>query len=189
MREYSSHSDQELICLLKDGNQRAFKMLYDRYWEKLIHYAAHKTGDLMEGENAVQEVFVSLWNRREQLDITTDLSRYLTVSVKYRVIKILNKQRTQRIHEQTSLESCDLLDDSTQQYLDLEELRNWLEENICKLPEQSALIFRMSKEQGLSHKEISEKTGLSEKAVNSHLVRSKKTLLTNLRSFLNAYLL
>lgn len=189
MRDYSSHSDQELIDLLRDGNQLAFKVLYDRYWEKLIHYAAQKTGDLMEAENAIQEVFVSLWNRREQLDINTDLARYLTVSVKYRVIKLLDKQRTQRLHEQKSLESYDLMDDSTQQYLDLEELRSWLEENICKLPEQSAMIFRMSKEQGMSHKEISQETGLSEKAVNSHLVRSKKTLLTNLRSFLNAYLL
>lgn len=189
MRDYSNHSDQELIGLLKDGNQRAFKMLYDRYWEKLIHYAAQKTGDLMEAENAVQEVFISLWNRREQPEISTDLCRYLTVSVKYRVIKFLDKQRTQRLHEQNSLTTYDLLDDSTQQYLDLEELRLWLEENICKLPQQSALIFRMSKEQGMSHKQISQETGLSEKAVNSHLVRSKKTLLTNLRSFLNAYLL
>lgn len=189
MRDYSGNSDQELTSFLKEGNQRAFKTLYDRYWEKLIHYATQKTGDLMEAENAVQEVFVSLWSRREQLDISTDLARYLTVSVKYRVIKCLDKQRTQRLHEQNSLASYELLDDSTQQYLDLEELRSWLEENICRLPEQSAMIFRMSKEQGMSHKEISQATGLSEKAVNSHLVRSKKTLLTNLRSFLNAYLL
>jgi RNA polymerase sigma-70 factor (family 1) len=186
---YSTLTDQELIERIGAGDERAFEDLYDRFWEKLLYFARQKTGDLMDAENVVQDVFISLWNRRSAIRITSDVASYLMVSVKYRIIRLFEKQKRQKLHEQKSLSSFDLLDNSTQQYLDLEELRVELEVQICKLPEKSAIIFRMNKEQGMSHKQISDELGISEQAVNAHLVRAKKSLLINLRSFLHSYLL
>jgi len=189
MRDYSSHSDQELIGLLKDGDERAFDGLYYRYWERMLHFAHQKTGNFMDAENVVQEVFVSLWNRREVLDIKSDFSHYLIVSIKYRIIRLLEKQRSLRIALEQDLSSIDILDDSTQQYLELEELKAQLEKHIGQLPEKAALIFRLSKEEGLTHKQIADQTGISERAVNDSLVKTKKSLMLSLRSYLNTYLL
>lgn len=188
MADYGTYTDQELLALLREENERAFAALYERYWKRLLHFAAQKTGDFAEAENIVQDIFVSLWDKRSTLHITTTLSGYLMVSVKYRVIKLLDRQRTMRIHAERNAVH-DILDDSTQQYLDFEELRHRLEELIAMLPEKSALIYRMNKEEGMSHKDIADELGMSEKAVNARLVRIKKTLRTGLNSFITGFLL
>lgn len=189
MADYKACSDQELLALLKDGDGAAFESLYERYWERLLYFANQKTADRMEAENLVQDVFVSLWNRRTQLQITSDFSHYLIVSVKYRVIRLLEQQRTQRLHKDQTLASFDILDNSTQEYLDLEELRQRLEMLLGDLPEKPALIFRLSREEGLSHKEIASQLDISERAVNDSLVKTKKSLIVSLKSFLHSYLL
>ncbi|RDC56657.1 RNA polymerase sigma-70 factor [Pedobacter chinensis] len=189
MRDYSGHSDHELIDLIKVGDEYAFENLYNRYWDRLLYFANQKTGDRVDAENIVQDVFVSLWNRRSELQITSEIAHYLVVSIKYRVIRLFEKQRTQRLNEEKSLSSFDILDNSTQQYLEFDELKQRLEKLICELPEKSAIIFRLSREDGLSHKEIAGQLDISERAVNDSLVKTKKSLSVSLRSFLNSYLL
>jgi len=189
MNTYSNLADATLIALMSKGDNFAFTELYNRYWEQVLFYAAQKTEDMMEAENIVQDVFVSLWRRRTQLEINSEFKHYLIVSVKYGVIKFLNRQRTKRQAEEHSTSNYDVLDDSTQQYLDFEELRDQLEEMIARLPEKIALIYRMNKEEGMSHRDIAQTMGMSEKAINSHLVRTKKILRAGLDTFLSTILL
>lgn len=189
MKIYPDLTDSELIALLCDGDENAFAEIYNRYWKQVLYFAAQKTGDMTVAEDIVQDVFVSLWKRRTSLDIKSEFKNYLIVSIKYRVLKFLSRERIKRLAEESNSLTYDLLDDSTQQYLDFDELRSVLEEMICKLPEKSALIYRMNKEDGLSHREIAYEMGMSEKAVNSSLVRTKKVLRAGLHSFLFGFLL
>ena len=188
MSDYTTLNDVQLTDLLKDGDNAAFKAIYQRYWKKLLYFANQKTGDFSDSESLVQDVFASLWQRHKTLQITSTLESYLVVSVKYRVLKRLDKQRSERIYTQ-SQPSGDLLDDSTQQYLDFEELRERLEKLVSALPENAQLIFRLSKQEGKSHREIAQELGMSEKAVNAQLVRTKKKLRDGLNSFLISFLL
>jgi RNA polymerase sigma-70 factor (ECF subfamily) len=189
MMIYPDYTDLELVTLICDGDENAFAEIYNRYWKQVLYYAAQKTGDMTAAEDIVQDVFVSLWKRRAELEIKSEFKNYLIVSIKYRVLKFLNRERIKRLAEESNGLTYDLLDDSTQQYLDFEELRSALEEMICKLPEKSALIYRMNKEEGLSHREIACEMGMSEKAINSNLVRTKKTLRAGLNTFLFNFLL
>ena len=189
MSTYSGLSDQELAALLKQGEHAAFTAIYKRYWKKLLHYALQKTSDPMEAENMVQDVFVSLWKRRAELPFSGELSRYLTVSVKYRVITLFHKQHARRLFEENALLSGHLSDDSTREYLDLAELREQLEHLVNALPEKAQLIYRMNKENDMSHREIADQLGMNEKAVNTQLVRARKTLRVGLNSFLHSFLL
>lgn len=185
----SALTDHELLLLLKEGQHAAFDQLYSRYWKRILHLAAQKTGDIIEAENIVQDIFVSLWKRREDLSISSSLNNYLVVSVKYRVFKWLDKQRSQRLYEDEKLADYDILDDSTQQYLEFQELRGRLEKILATLPEKSVIIYRMNKDKGMSHREIAMKLHMSEKAINSHLVRTKKVLRVHLSSFLGSFFL
>ncbi len=189
MKEYPDFTDSELITLICKGNDSAFAEIYNRYWKQVLYYAAQKTGDMIAAEDIVQDVFVSLWKRRDQLEIKSEFKNYLIVSIKYRVLKFLSRERIKRLAEESNAPAYDLLDDSTQQYLDFDELRTALEEMVGKLPEKSALIYRMNKEEGLSHREIAYEMGMSEKAVNSNLVRTKKILRAGLHTFLFSFLL
>ena len=189
MKTYSCFTDTELITLLHEGDNHAFTEIYNRYWKQVLYYAAQKTGDIAVAEDIVQDVFVSLWKRKTELVISSEFKHYLIVSIKYRVLRVLSQQRTKRLAEESNMLNYDMLDDSTQQYLDFDELQTALQELIGKLPEKTALIYRMNKEEGMSHREIAKEMGMSEKAVNANLVRTKKVLRAGLHAFLMGFLL
>lgn len=188
MPKLKTLSDHELLTRLGQGDEAAFRALYDRYWQRLLYFASRKTGgDMAEAENMVQDIFVSLWQRRQTIRITSSLEAYLVVSVKYRVIRWLNRQDTESLYNDEG-RVMDILDDSTQEYLALDELQARLGELVAKLPEKAQLIYRLSKEEGLSHRQIADELGMTETAVNVTLVRTRKTLRTGLGSFLNTLL-
>lgn len=187
MTKLSSLPDAELLDLLKSGDHGAFDTLYNRYWSRVLSLAHHKLGDLMEAENVVQDVFVSLWKRRATLVVNGEFNNYLFVSIKYRVLKVMANRKSQFAE---SLELAGgLLDDSTQEYLAFDELKIRLELLIGTLPEKSRLVYRLSKEDGKSYKEIADELNITEKAVDAHLVRTKRVLRTGLGSFLGNFLL
>lgn len=182
-------SDAELLDLVRKGDRAAFDQLYYRYWKKLLHFAVQKTDDFMEAENLVQDVFVSLWQRRESIELRGSLAAYLTVSVKYRVINWLDRKRSVRLYGENDELLHDPIDLSTLQYLEHSQLKAQLELLVNELPQQAQLVFRLSQNEGLSHREIAEELDISEKAVNAHLVRSRKALRLRLGSFLHSWLL
>ena len=187
MTAYKIKADDELLLLLKKGDTTAFEILYNRYWKRCLSLAELKTGDLMEGENIVQDVFVSLWNRRLTLEINGPFENYLFVSIKYRVFKVLARKGMMRTENLDSV--GEFIDNSTADFLAFSELRERLEAAVSALPETSRLVYLLNKEDGKSYKEIADETGLSENAVNGHLVRAKKSLRSALTSYLPMFLL
>lgn len=181
MSTHTKLSDIELTTLLKQGDQSAFTEIYKRYWQKLFTVAANKINDLEEAREIVQNIFISLWNRREQLEIKGTLGNYLAVSVKYRVINVLDKQNNHQKYLD-SLTASDI-DDSTQQWLEFMELKERLAILVAELPEKCRLVFELSREQGYSQREIAEKLEISEKTVEGHLTKAIKTLRTGLNNF------
>ena len=181
MNSYVDKSDLELITLMKQHDQAAFTEIYQRYWKKLFTVATNKIQDLEEAREIVQNVFISLWNRREQLEINSSLQNYLAVSVKYRVINLLARLNTKRFY----LDSLDQaeIDDSTQQWLDFMELKEQLSKLVNDLPEKCRIVFIMSREEGHSHKEISKKLGISEKTIEGHLTKAIKLLKDQLNNY------
>jgi RNA polymerase sigma-70 factor (ECF subfamily) len=182
MNRHSKLSEPELISLLKTGDELAFTEIYNRYWKKLFTVAANKIGDLEEAREIVQNIFISLWNRRTQLEIRGALSSYLAVSVKYRVINVLDKKNNHQIYLD-NLRISDI-DDSTRQWLAFMELKDRLAELVAELPEKCRLVFVLSRDGGHSQKQIAEKLGISEKTVEGHLTKAIKSLKTGLNTFL-----
>lgn len=186
---YTTYSDEELLEFIAQDRQLAFDELYSRYWKKVLNVAIHKLQDVSEAECVVQDIFYSIWKRRSELVVTSCINNYLMTSVKYSVIKVLNKRRQQRLFEEHSLSDSNILDDSTQKYLDFSELSRSLETLVGKLPETCRLVYKLNKEEGKTYREIAEKLGLSEKSVDAYLVRAKKSLRASLGSFLYSLLL
>jgi RNA polymerase sigma-70 factor (ECF subfamily) len=181
---YNILDDKVLIVLLQNGDEHAFTEIYNRYWDKLFSIAANKLKDLDEAEEIVQDIFVSLWKRREELGSIETLSPYLAVSVKYRVIKYLDKRDNQQKYSDYSQQVTSIADDSTEQWLEFEELRSRLAMFVADLPEKCRLVYRLSRESGFSQKRIAGELGISEKTVEAHLGKALKTLRARLSSFL-----
>jgi len=184
MHQYGILSDSVLTELLKLNNRDAFTEIYSRYWKKLFTIAANKIKDLDEAEEIVQDIFVSLWARRTNLDITNALSAYLAVSVKYRVIKILDKRSRVQSYADANKELITLLDNSTEEWLEFEELRTKLSEFVAELPAKCQLVFKLSRESGFPQKKIAEELAISEKTVEAHLGKALRTLRIRMKQFL-----
>src|SRR6185312_5644500 len=105
-------------------------------------------------------------------------------SVKYRVIKFMDKRNTQQKYTDHSQRVTSIADDSTEQWIEFEELRSRLAMFVADLPEKCRLVYRLSRESGYSQKRIATELGISEKTVEAHLGKALKTLRARLSSFL-----
>lgn len=177
---YVSFSDIELLDLIRLGDKMAFSEIYGRYWKKVFTVASNKIGQLEEAEEIVQDIFISLWDRRESIIITTTLNAYLAVSVKYRVIKILAKRSLYNKYADYNLNVVPILSNSTEDWLEFEELKSRLELLVSNLPEKCRLVYKMSRENGMSQKQIAEEFCISEKTVEAHIGKALKVLRTGL---------
>lgn len=183
MRSFTDKLDSELVYLMIQGNSLAFEEIYTRYWKSLLYLASHKLGSIEDGEEIVQDIFVSLWNRRDSLVLRNSLKSYLAASVKYRIIKYLDKQ-FHEINYLNSLLSDSFIEHTTTKTIEFDELREEIERNVLSLPERCQLVFRLSKEEGKSQKEIAATLEISEKTVENQLGKAYKILRAKLASYM-----
>ena len=179
--------EKELLRLLQNSDEAAFTHIYNLYWKKCFFSAAQKLQNLSEAEEIVQDIFLDIWKRREELTISTCLSSYLSVSVKYKVINFLAKRNLQSRYRKHASATNDLSDSSTEYNLQLEDLREQLAKETAKLPEKCRMVFQMSREAGFSQKQIAKKLNISEKTVESHLSRALRSLRTGLGQFMTIF--
>jgi RNA polymerase sigma-70 factor (ECF subfamily) len=182
MTAFATLDDAELLRLLKNNNEEAFTEIYNRYWKKLFVVAANKLSDVAEGEELIQDIFLDLWRRRYEIEITAGLPAYLSVAVKYKVINVLAKRNVQARYLKHLATSSDI-DLSTENWLQFEELRHRLEKLVIALPEKCRLVYRLSRENGLTQKQIASSLNIAEKTVESHLSKALKSLRSVLNNF------
>ena len=180
----TSYSDGELLELLRSGDEAAFTQIYRRYWDRLYVVASHTLGSYQEAEEAVHDVFLRIWKTRDTLVIRETLQQYLAVAIKYEVISRLRKQhRRQKLFEKFEQGSV-ITDDPTGEAIREKELLAELETTIRALPEKCQLVFRLSRGQGFSHREIARELGVSENTIESHMSRALHTLRSRFQRLL-----
>jgi RNA polymerase sigma-70 factor (family 1) len=178
MLSYKQYNDESLLTLFQSGDRAAFDEIYERYWDRLFAVAARRLENLDEAKDVVQEVMFKLWQRRGVLALQGYLSAYLAAAVKYEVINKIVRRRKEGRYKSTSLLAN--TDNSTQEYLDFSALEQRLTVLVKALPEKCRMAFTLSREQGMSQKEIARHMQISENTVESHLKKALKYLRTNL---------
>lgn len=186
MRTLNRYSDEELVALLQMGERAAFDEIYERYWDKLFITATYRIGNPHEAEDIVQDVLLKLWNNHSHLSLQGPLKNYLAVAVKYEVINRLAKQKRQEVYKSSN--SALEMDLSTIHYLDLAALQNRLDKLVKALPEKCRMVFTLSREHGLSQREIAEHLQISENTVESHIKKAIKNLRNGLQHFFSIVL-
>lgn len=174
-------ADADLVVLLREGNLKAFEVIYQRYWYKLYLWASHQVGN-QDAEELVQEVFLSLWHRRAEVEIKR-IDLYLAVCIKNQVYSFFKSQLSfRKYQEYLVFKELEEAPDGNQ-ILNFKELTRAIEEALGRLPEKSAEIFRRSRYENQPIKEIAKQLNLSEKAVEYHLTKSLKYLKNSLKLY------
>ena len=158
-------------------------MLFRSRYARLVGFARTFVLDSDLAEEAVSDVFVSLWMYREKLTTIDNADTYLYVSVKNRCLNALrSKIYTVTIDEQPDMKTSEY--ENPQEIMEHRELYEKLNRLIGQLPEQQRIIFRMIKENGLTAKQTAEILQLSPRTVETHVYKAVKRLEEEIAGYL-----
>lgn len=171
---YSSKSDDELLVLLKSGDEMAFKAIYGKYWKKLYAEASKRLPNTEVVEELVQDIFTDLWVKRESKEIMS-LNRYLLMCARYQVFAVFRKTVKNPQFEEPVEETAyyHLHADSM---LDQKELKKYIELWLQMQPAKRREIFRLKHMEELTTAEIAERLNISQKTVQNQLITSHDSL-------------
>ncbi len=192
MARYNHQSDTELLQLLKEGNERAMTAIFNRYWDRLLAVAMNRLNhQLEEAEECVQDVFVRLWRIRERLDLQYSLYTYLSAAIRYRAYDMLDQQHRRQLPIESFPEG---FEQGSEEYaadarLLEKELLDKIEASISQLPTKCQIVYRKSRQEGLSNAEIARQLDIAEKTVEAHLTKAAKDIEDNLNKHLPTILL
>jgi len=176
MDVYRDYSDHELCSLLKEGDRPAYIEIYTRYNSLLYLYAYKKLRNTEEAKDVVQDVFIQLWNRHQQLSFDTSLAGYLYQSVRNRALNIFAHQQIEQKYID-SLNSFLTTQTSGTDYLIREkDIAALIEKEINALPPKMRQVFLLSRKDHKTYKEIATEMNISEDTVNTQMKRALKTM-------------
>ncbi|NOS55322.1 MAG: RNA polymerase sigma-70 factor [Cyclobacteriaceae bacterium] len=175
--------EYEMLNLLRQGDKNAFEEIFKAYWKEMYKQAYSKLRNKEAAEEIVQDIFTSLWVKREEL-LITNLQYYLSASVKN---KVLNYVRSQIVHEKYWDYYKKYLvgpNDVTEEIIYYNDLKEAVEKGTSFLSKKGKTIFQLNRIDGYSVPEIAKQLNLSEKTIEYHIARALKELRVHLRDYL-----
>lgn len=174
-------ADDTLIDLLREDNEWALKAIYNRHHLRLFHLAAGVLRDDAAAKDLVQDVFIDLWKRRKESKIQ-NLAHYLSRAVKFQTLKQLRNGKL-REHHLRLMEKIEFTN-QTEDNMNFQELESRLRDAMDELPPKCKEVFRLSRFEYLSNKEISLRMKISVKTVEIHMTKALVTLRSRIGGFL-----
>jgi len=178
------HTDTELFDLVKEGSAKAFSEIYDRYWALLYKHAYRLLKDKELAQDVVQEVFLNLWDKINVIDIQFSISPYLYRAVRNKVLNLIQKDKVKDNYTQSFINFVANSEAITDYRLRERLLKEKIEKEVAALPSKMREVFKMSRIQNMSHKQIAEKLNLSDKTVKKQMSNAIHILRIKLGGFL-----
>jgi len=169
MRPYVVLSDADLIAELKTGNEKVFIKIYEQYWSVLYLHARHMLQDREDARDIVQEVFTNFWNKAKYLETSTNINAYLYASTRNCVLNYIRKEKTKTHYIDDLKEFYKEGEFTTDAQLNFDELKRQIESEVKLLPKKMRVVFEMSRNENLSHANISKKLNISDLTVKKQI--------------------
>ncbi|WP_224996338.1 sigma-70 family RNA polymerase sigma factor [Cesiribacter sp. SM1] len=182
--DYALLQDSELLELVREKEDNAaFREIYVRYWKEVFTLAYKKLRSKELAEELTQNIFVSLWERRVGHGVQ-HLRSWLLGALKF---SIINQYKSQMVHEKYvsySHSHAKVASDATEQQIFLKDLSEAVELGVALLPVKTQKVFKLSRIENRTVKEISQTLNISEKAVEYHITQSLKVMKVHLKEYL-----
>ncbi|WP_316831108.1 sigma-70 family RNA polymerase sigma factor [Pedobacter aquatilis] len=167
---------------LKSGDVSAYEKIYLTYSKELLAHAYKKTGDKVIAQELVQNIFISLWEKRETAEIK-EIKNYLYGSLKFGIINHIRAEVIANKYIEYEKIAYRQNSDDTANIVGLKDLTEIIEFSLNSLPSKTQEVFRLSRYSHQSVKDISNDLNISEKAVEYHITRSLKRIKEHLKNF------
>ena len=176
-----------LFDLIKEDDHNAFDRLYNLFYAPLCVFANRYISDQDSVRDCIHDVFLKMWRDRKNIFINTSVRSYLLTATRNHCLNLIEKQKIQMTYEQYILNTYDPY--TSDDLYSVEELENLIEKAIDELPEKYREVFRMSRFEHLTYKEIAERKNISIKTVEAYMHKSLIILSLSLKDFLPYVLL
>ncbi len=161
---------KKAVKALNNSEKKGFRIIFD-YFHLKVYNTAKKMGISHEdAEGIVQDLFLLLWEKRESIDHKLSLNAYLLTITKRLVIKRIKRNSLKQSYTVNSQQQNLNYDNSTEEYIIFSETEKNVQTSIDKLPHNRRQIFMLSRENGMSNDEISEKLNISKRTVENQLL-------------------
>ncbi|SHN35570.1 RNA polymerase sigma factor [Mucilaginibacter sp. OK098] len=176
MEAYKKLTDEQLVILLKKGDQLAFTEIYSRYAEKLAGFAASKLYSIDDSRDLLHDLFVAFWENRDNLNISSNLQSYLFTILRRRIVDKIRKNITREEYAVMLQSLTTPHYSTTEQRMVEKDLKQQIRIALNELPPRVHEIYHLSREENLNTREIAEKLNLSEQTVKNQLTIALKHL-------------
>lgn len=173
-------SDPELIVLLRSSSYDAFEELHRRYWSGLQQLAYSKVGDRQDTYDLLQEMFIELWEKREQLNFGDELKGWLRKRLWFKLYGYFRTKGFQQKHQENfrvfveteNITASFDLSELKQANIHYEELLTVIERAIEEMPERMREVFVLHRQKNYSVSQIAEQLNITPKTVRNQLDRA-----------------
>jgi len=172
--------DISLFKKIQTGNKESFDILFKKYYTPLCRYAVQFVKDNSIAEELVQDVFIYLWNQREEINISKSIINYLYASTRYRAYTHFRKETNRKENEKIFSERIENDESAGNDENDFYEIAILINKAIEELPDKCREIFVLSREKNLTYKQISEELNISVKTVENQMGIAFKKLRSSL---------
>lgn len=162
-----------LLKLIKRGDQIAFQHLFYEYVDSLERFIMYYIHDREKAQELVLDIFTYVWEHRETLEIRLTMKAYLFQSAKNKAFTYIRDKKTSFYIEDMSFSDAGKNDDYQ---VELDELNSLIQEAVTLLPAKCKEIFKKSREDNLTNKEIANSLNISEKTVEGQITIALKKI-------------
>jgi len=176
------YSDKHIIDKIRSGDNLVYEELFHTYYNALCAYAKKILFNHYMAEEIVRDVFVKIWEKRESIELKSTLKYYLFRSVLNRCINYIEHQKVARDFKSLQKDKIKINEDDNGD--ETHELLRYVLNCIEELPEQCKKVFKFSRFDGYTYKEIAEELNISIKTVEIHMSKALKYLRNKKKDFI-----
>ena len=186
---YTDESESTLLLQLKNGDERAFTLIFERY-NRMLYVLAYKyLKDTFLAEDIVQQVFLKFWEARFFLTENIHLRNYLYTMTKNMVLNEIRNNTTAMEKNYEIVQNSPEFEDKLVSSLEEKDLKQLFEKVMSELPEQKRKVCRLKIFTDLSNQEIADELHISVPTVKTHYSIGIKYIRTRMQRFLLLLLL
>jgi len=168
------------INKFREGNQTAFKDLYNKYYDSLFLFGQKYITNRNAVEDIIQETFLKVWEKRDSFFHEATLRAYLYKTMRNSCLNVIEHEKVCRNYQEGSVKDIESNDFFLHNVIE-EEVNRIIAETIQKLPESARLIYLLSLK-GLKNAEIAEDLDISINTVKTQKQRASRFLKENLKN-------
>ncbi|OYT17717.1 MAG: RNA polymerase subunit sigma-70 [Bacteroidetes bacterium 4572_77] len=159
----------ELLSALKHGDQKAFEEIFLQYSSQIYSFSIKYTANKSDAEEITQDVFVSIWENRKAINLSLNFNSYVFTIAKNIIFNRHKKKINERAYINYLKTHFNTNSYETENTINFSALQEYYDLQINKMPKRRKQVFLLSRQQGLSYKEIASQLQISVKTVEVHI--------------------